>query len=281
VLDPDRKKMSKSKGNVVTPMGLLQEHGSDGVRYWAASGRPGADTAFDPAQMKVGRRLAMKFLNAAKFILSRPEPRSEIRHVLDVGMLSNLERLVRESTGYLEDHDYTSVLQRAESFFWDFCDNYLELAKARRYGDFGVEGAGSANAAMMLALSTLNRMFAPFLPFVTEEVWSWWQSGSVHAARWPDSADIAGEIQAAAGEASSLYLRVSEVLGEVRKRKAEVRLSPAAPLARVEVRNNEGLDRWPAEVLADLKAAARAERLVFVADASFGVSIEPAQERSA
>ena len=92
VLDPDRKKMSKSKGNVVTPMGLLEEHGSDGVRYWAASGRPGTDTAFDTGQMKVGRRLAIKLLNAAKFVLvEAASRRAPITHRLDVGVLDNLQ----------------------------------------------------------------------------------------------------------------------------------------------------------------------------------------------
>jgi valyl-tRNA synthetase len=281
ILDPDRKKMSKSKGNVVTPMALLQEHGSDGVRYWAASGRPGADTAFDPGQMKVGRRLSMKFLNAAKFILSKPEPLGEIRHIIDVGVLDNLTHLVREATEHLEDYDYTWVLQHVESFFWGVCDNYLELAKARRYGDFGVEAAASATSAMIVMLSALNRLFAPFLPFVSEEVWSWWRPGSVHAAPWPDSAEIAEMLPARSGEASSSYLRVTEVLGEIRKRKAEARLSPAAPLARVDVRNTDHLDRWPAEVIADLKAAARTDQLVFIPHTSFDVAIEPAQERRA
>jgi valyl-tRNA synthetase len=280
VLDPDRKKMSKSKGNVVTPMALLDEHGSDGVRYWAASGRPGADTAFDPGQMKVGRRLSMKFLNAAKFILSKCEPRGAIRYALDAGMLHNLKAVVRESTVHLEEYDYTWVLQRVEMFFWDFCDNYLELAKARRYGDFGAAGAASANSAMILALSNLNRLFAPFLPFVTEEVWSWWQPASVHSAPWPNSADI--EEVLPIQSSYDQYVRVSEVLGEIRKRKAEARLSPAAPLARVHLRNSEELDRkWSPEIIADLKAAARTEQLVFVPDASFDVAIEPTQERSA
>jgi valyl-tRNA synthetase len=281
VLDPDRKKMSKSKGNVVTPMGLLEEHGADGVRYWAASARPGTDTAFDTGQMKVGRRLSMKFLNAAKFILAKNEPRGAITHALDAGVLANLQQLVRESTEHLESYDYAWVLQRTETFFWDFCDNYLELAKARRYGDFGAAGAASANAAMLLALSALNRLFAPFLPFVTDEVWSWWQPGSVHAAPWPDAGEIAAVVAGQHPGASGQYLRVSEVLGEIRKRKAEARLSPAAPLARVHLRNNEELERsWPAEVVADLKAAARAEELVFITDATFDVAIEP-QERTA
>ena len=118
VLDPDRKKMSKSKGNVVTPMGLLEEHGADGVRYWAASGRPGTDTAFDPAQMKVGRRLAMKLLNAARFALMQAEPRGAISEPLDRGMLTVLARLVDESTGHLEAYDYARVLERVEAFFW-------------------------------------------------------------------------------------------------------------------------------------------------------------------
>src|SRR5262249_20744923 len=135
VLDPDRKKMSKSKGNVVTPMALLEEHGSDGVRYWAASGRPGTDTAFDPAQMKVGRRLAIKLLNASKFVLANPDPRGDVVEAVDRGLLTVVGRLVREGTQDLEDYNYASVLQKAESLFWFFCDNYLELVKSRRYGD--------------------------------------------------------------------------------------------------------------------------------------------------
>jgi valyl-tRNA synthetase len=223
----------------------------------------------------------MKFLNAARFVLSKSEPRGEISHLLDVGVMGSLSRLVAESTAHLEDYDYAWVLQRVEAFFWDFCDNYLELAKARRYGDFGPAGAASANSAMLLALSTLNRLFAPFLPFVSEEVWSWWQPGSVHAARWPEAGDIAAAIPAHGDEAHRQYVRVSEVLGEIRKLKAEARLSPAAPLERVQIRNNDDLDRvWPAEVIADLKAASRATELVFLPHPSFGVEIVPPQERA-
>src|SRR4029078_8109700 len=97
ILDPDRKKMSKSKGNVVTPMALLEEHGSDGVRYWAAGGRPGNDTAFDPGQMRVGRRLAIKLLNASRFALASAEPQAEITVAVDRAMLRNLAALVSEA----------------------------------------------------------------------------------------------------------------------------------------------------------------------------------------
>ena len=220
ILDPDRKKMSKSKGNVVTPLSLLQEHGSDGVRYWAASGRPGTDTAFDPGQMKVGRRLAMKLLNAARFALMQAEPRGAIVEPLDRGMLSALAVLVDEATTHLEGYDYARVLERTESFFWAFCDDYLELVKARRYGDFGPDGAASANSAMLVALSAMLRLFAPFLPFVTEEVWSWWQPGSVHRSAWPTAA----EVLAAIGGRDEAALAVREAtqtgLADVRRIKS-------------------------------------------------------------
>src|SRR5947209_17643677 len=170
VLDPDRKKMSKSKGNVVTPLALLEEHGSDGVRYWAASGRPGTDTIFDTNQMRVGRRLAIKVLNASRFALGVSEPQGAITAPVDRGLLTNMARLVKEATTELEAYDYARALAKTESFFWFFCDNYLELVKARRYGELGAAGAASANAAMLVALSAFLRLFAPFLPFVTEEV---------------------------------------------------------------------------------------------------------------
>ena len=177
VLDPDRKKMSKSKGNVVTPMALLEEHGSDGVRYWAASGRSGTDTAFDAGQMKVGRRLAIKLLNASKFVLAKPEP----RRAGDGGRRSRAALEARPARPGLDDRSRRATTTRAcssgrETFFWFFCDDYLELVKGRRYGDHGPEPAASANGALLTALSTMLRLFAPFLPFVTEEVWSWWQA---------------------------------------------------------------------------------------------------------
>ena len=212
--------MSKSKGNVVTPTGLLGEHGSDGVRYWAASGRPGTDTAFDAGQLKVGRRLAIKILNAARFALMQADPRGPITEPLDRGMLSSLSLLVRESTDQLEAYDYARVLERTERFFWSFCDDYLELVKARRYGDFTLDGAASAHSAMQVALSTILRLFAPYLPFVTEEVWSWWRPGSIHQAAWPTSDEVVAPIGEGDAAAVNVFLQSQLALAEIRRIKA-------------------------------------------------------------
>jgi valyl-tRNA synthetase len=265
--------MSKSKGNVITPLALLEEHGSDGVRYWAARGAPGADTAFDTGQMKVGRRLAIKLLNASKFVLSRSEPRGPVTHVIDRGLLENLRKLVDEATERLDDYDYAWVLQHTEAFFWDFCDNYLELAKARKYGDRGEEEAASANTTMLLALSILTRLFAPFLPFVAEETWSWWHAGSVHTSRWPSTAEIDEIFDASQDRDYAVYLRTTEVLGDIRKRKTELQLSPGAPLQQVVIFNNEELDKAIGLAVQDLQAASRAQALQFQSAPEYKVDI--------
>ena len=262
VLDPDRKKMSKSKGNVVTPMGLLEEHGSDGVRYWAASGRPGTDTAFDTGQMKVGRRLAIKLLNASKFVLARPEPVGPVTHILDRGLLTALRELVDDATRALDGFDYARALQTTESFFWSLCDNYLEMVKSRRYGDHGAEAAGSANATLRCALSVLDRLFAPYLPFAAEEVWSWWQPGSVHAAAWPDVAEIDRLTPADPNAQRALEAAIG-VLGEIRRVKSVEKRPQKARIDVAEVSWSSEVVGLLRQVELDLRTAAAVDRFVY------------------
>jgi valyl-tRNA synthetase len=241
VLDPDRKKMSKSKGNVVTPIGVLEQYGADAVRYWSASARLGVDTAFKDEQIKIGRRLAIKILNASRFVLSLEAEPGEVVDALDRSMLRRLAEVVRESTRALEAYDHARSLELVERFFWGFTDDYLELVKGRAYGSGDPEGAGSAIGALRLALDTLLRLFAPFLPYVTEEVWSWWRRGSIHRAPWPGAEDLG----AAAGDADPLAYDVAAwVLGEVRRTKALAKVSLRTEVERVVV--TDGAERLSA-----------------------------------
>ncbi len=274
VLDPDRKKMSKSKGNVVTPLGLLEEHGSDAVRYWAARGGPGADTAFDVGQMRVGRRLAIKLLNASKFVLSRSEPRGAITEAVDRGLVTGLARLVDDVTADLEAYNYTKALERTEAFFWSFCDNYLELVKSRRYGDRGSEAAGSANAAMLVTMGTLLRLFAPYLPFVTEEVWSWWQEGSIHRAPWPVSRELLDHIGGADERGERVLERAVDVMGAIRRKKSEEQKPLKTPVARLAIRGSAGDLALVEAVRDDLVAVGAVRELELVDAGEFDTVVE-------
>ena len=232
VLDPDRKKMSKSKGNVVTPLGLLEQHGSDAVRYWAASARLGADAAFDEQQMKVGRKLAIKILNASRFTLGMEAAPGEVTEPLDRSMLASLGNVVEQATKAFAGYDHARAMDLAETFFWAFTDDYLELVKQRAYGAHGEAGAASAVGALRTALDVLLRLFAPFLPYVTEEVWSWWRPGSIHRTTWPVAEDLGNG--AAQGDLA-VYQLGADILTAVRKEKALQKVSLRAAVDLVTV----------------------------------------------
>ena len=325
ILDPDRKKMSKSVGNVVTPNVLLEKHGSDAVRYWAASGRPGTDTAFEEGQMQVGRKLALKVLNASRFVLSpnlwevgvgaggvsaddlaeisaggaraapsagkaallaaqaasRPELATD---AVDRAVLASLDRLILVATRAFEDYDYARALERTEAWFWDFCDHYLELVKTRAYGEKGAERAVSARAALAGGLSVVLRLFAPFMPFVTEEAWSWWQEGSVHRAPWPEPWRVPSDDGAGAANGSQLpgatpadvavYSAAIALLGDIRRAKSDAKVGPRAPVERVVFSGPAGEVAALSLVTEDLRAAQNVAELVLAAAGTRSVEVK-------
>ena len=261
ILDPDRKKMGKSKGNAVTPLHLLEEYGVDAVRYWAANARLGADTAFDPQVFKIGKRLVTKLFNAGKFVLGHPGELHAISSELDRAFVAKLARLVESATLDLEAYRYANALSSIETFFWSqFTDTYIELAKPRAWGALGeASERGSAESTLRLGLNVLLRLFAPVLPYITEEVWSWVFAGetgqaSIHAAPWPSAADFAG-IAAPANDAS-FDLSIS-CLNAINKVKSESGVSAGRVAERLTIRANEKTLGALTPVLADVAAAAR------------------------
>jgi len=288
VLDPDRKKMSKSKGNVVTPMPLVEEYGPDALRYWACNGRPAVDTAVDYGIMKIGRKLAIKILNASKFALNIADATlaadhldgsddlTAVENALDRSMLAALADLVDDATAAFDAFDYARALERIERFFWRFCDDYVELVKGRAYGGNGASEATSAAATLVTALSTLLRSFAPIMPFVTEEVWSWFSHGSIHRTPWP----VTDRLRLTDGD-PLVFEVTSEVLATVRKAKSEQKRSLMTPVAHIVVYDSP--ERLAALRLAepDLREAGKIAALSTESGAGLRVEVELAPPEDA
>jgi len=238
------------------------------VRYWAASAKLGADTAYEVAQMKIGRRLAIKLLNASKFVLNLGATESSVitgdagavTNALDLSLLGQLADVVEQSTAAFENYDYARALQISESFFWSFTDNYVELVKDRAYGAAGEAEQASVLATLATTLDTLLRLFAPFLPFATEEVWSWWRAGSVHRAPWPTAEALAG---IAATADKDLLGTVGLALGGIRKAKSEAKVKQRTEVLSAVVTASAAQIAQLRAGEGDLKAAGNARALAF------------------
>ncbi|MGJ4843470.1 valine--tRNA ligase [Leifsonia sp. Le1] len=274
IVDPDRKKMSKSKGNVVTPADILEKHGSDAVRYWAASSRLGTDAAFDPqnpTQIKIGRRLAIKILNAAKFILGFEATGADdlalVTSPLDRSMLQNLAAVVSDATTALDGYDHARALEIAETYFWTFCDDYLELVKERAYGEQSAEQT-SAVVALRIALSAFLRLFAPVVPFATEEAWSWFNDGSVHTAAWPEASEVAG---AWADDAAVLGI-VGRALTAIRGAKTTAKASQRTPVGSAVIAGPEAEIAAIESAAGDLRSVGKIAELRFAAATDLSVT---------
>ena len=284
ILDPDRKKMSKSKGNTVTPQDIIEANYADAIRYWAASARLGVDTAYDEGMFKIGRRLVTKLYNAGKFVGGitaglgegagadsggdRLVPES-ITEELDRGFVGHLRQLVADATRAFDSFDYATALNQVEEFFWsNFTDSYLELAKnrAKGEGDVSADARVSACATLHLGLDVLTRLFAPFLPFITEELWSWRQEvpgTSVHAAPWP-TADELAVVAPPISDASFAAAKAS--LAAIHRHKTQASVSVARELATIELAANPATIRSAEEITSDVISAVRAHSFELVED---------------
>lgn len=273
ILDPDRKKMSKSKGNVVTPQHLLEQYSSDGVRYWAARARLGVDTAYDESVFKNGQKLTTKLFNASKFVLLQIKQfqddghsftKSDITQPLDRALLETLRETIGRATSSFEEFDYAQALSISESAFWNFCDTYLELVKVRAYQGDPQGGRASAIATLESALSIFVRLFAPFMPYVTEEIWSWHfaesqseqKVKSIHLAQWPSSEEIA---EVPAPEHSSTFPLAAEVLSKIHHAKSTAQKSLKWGITRLEVKGAEQDLQALSASLSDVIQAGRIE----------------------
>ncbi|QKX02271.1 valine--tRNA ligase [Wolbachia endosymbiont of Dirofilaria (Dirofilaria) immitis] len=277
-LTHDKKKMSKSKGNVITPHAMLDAYGADVVRYWAANSRLGADTVYSENILKVGKRLITKLWNASKFVsifIGKHQAISinSVSEMMDRWMLSKLYKVIEKATSNLLQFKYCEALNVVEEFFWeDFCNNYLELVKRRAYGDIVTNRANlSAKQSLAYALSIVLRLFAPFLPYITEEIhYQLYSCNSVHTqSNWPDKEELVYDKHSE--EMGDDFI---QILNTVREIKADNKVSVKHRIKKLIIKTNLQEDKLNQSAQDDLQTVCNAEVIEWSEDTHLGFETE-------
>lgn len=264
VLDPDRKKMSKSKGNVVVPNDLIEQYGADAVRYWSANARLGADTANDEQVFKVGKKLVVKIFNASKFVLNNFHKidvldKSNIKNPLDKSLVFIFNNYLEKITESLNKYQFAEALNLTEDFFWNyFTDNYIELVKNRRLNGSSVDSL-SASTTLILILENVLKLFAPFVPMITDEIWltMYPDKKSIHLQKWPQKIDVD------LNNISSHEFEVAkESIASIRKEKTSNEIGLGKEVEKITITVNKEKIEALNQVLGDVQDAARANNLV-------------------
>ena len=267
VLDPDRKKMSKSKGNVIVPIDLIEAYGADAVRYWAANARLGSDTAMDEQVFKVGKKLVVKLFNASKFVLNESVDQIDTKKIsepLDLSLIYIFNKYLKRITAHMNKFAFAEALALLEDFFWNhFTDNYIELVKNRAKNKNEFDKAVSGSVTLRIILENILLLFSPFIPMVTEEIWGWIYRGkstryrSIHLEEWPEEIKIDYK-----GNDDSTFNLARESIGCVRKEKTSLGLSLGANVSKVLLKINSDDETLLKSILNDIKDASHCEAIL-------------------
>jgi valyl-tRNA synthetase len=278
-LDPKGKKMSKSKGNVVDPLKVMDQFGSDALRFWAAGSKLGEDLPYQEKDLVTGKKMVTKLWNASKFCLmhlsefevdSTPE-----LLIMDRWLLAKLHRMIKSCTEDFDRYEYSKTKAETEKFFWNtFCDNYLEIAKDRLYKSdkVGQHATDSARYTLYHSLLAQLKLIAPIMPHITEEIFQMYYAEkmkgysdggkksfvSIHNTSWPEWKESMFD-----PEAEKVGDTAVEIVGMVRRDKSEKNLSLKTPIKELFVRVDKELIHGLSHALEDLMATTKAEEIIF------------------
>jgi valyl-tRNA synthetase len=268
-LDPHGKKMSKSKGNVVAPQDMIEKYSADALRFWSAGSKLGDDMPFQEKDLKTGKKTVTKLWNASKFALTFLEDYEFEKHdleVVDKWMLTKLQNTIKQATEHFDKYEYSKVKKVLDEFFWQvLCDNYLEFVKDRLYNpNLYHKGAkNSAQFGLYEAVLNVLKMFAPLMPYITEEVYSLYfkdkeNKESIHISNWPKynenyvdkNSEFVGDLMV-------------DIVQRVRKFKSEKQISLKEDLSKIIIKCSEKDRKLLELIIQDIKAVTKVKDIEF------------------